>query len=114
MLSGQCHEAFGRLDDFSGERPRGGDRRVFLAENLLPQGFAAVGVQRTALGVVPRRVAAVDKLPPTFVPRPKFDQRMHPKIQIVHGQVGPDVAHLLLPKPPTSFTSWWKASKRGS
>jgi len=27
MLGGQCHEAFGQLDDFSWERPRVGNRR---------------------------------------------------------------------------------------
>ncbi len=34
------------------------------------------------------------------VPRPEFHQRMHPQIQIVHGHVGPDVAHLLLARAP--------------
>ena len=40
-----------------------------------------------------------------LVPGPTFHQRMHPQVQIVHGHVRPDVAHLLLASAQTSFTS---------
>ena len=55
------------------------------------------------MGVVPRRVAAVAKFLVALVPRPEFHQRMHPKIQVVHGQVAPDVSHLLLARTPHFF-----------
>ena len=35
-----------------------------------------------------------------LVPGPKFHQRMHPQVQMIHGHVGPDVAHLLLARAP--------------
>ena len=55
------------------------------------------------MGVVPGRVAAVAEFLVALVPRPEFHQRMHPQIQIVHGQVGPDVADLLLARTPHLF-----------
>lgn len=60
-------------------------------------------MRRSAVDIVPRRIAAVDQLLATLAPRPDFDQRMHPEIQVVHCQIGPDVAHLLLARSPHFF-----------
>ena len=38
---------------------RGGEQRIFILQSLTAQGFAAVGVRRSPLGIVPWRVAAV-------------------------------------------------------
>ena len=66
----------------------------------MSQGFTSVGVRRAPLGIVPGRVAAVAELLAAAVPGPDFHQRMHPQIQVVHGQVRPDVADLLLAGAP--------------
>ena len=57
-------------------------------------------MRRTPLRVVPWRIAAVDQLPPALVPRPEFDQRMHPQVQVVDGQLGTNIADLLLAGTP--------------
>ena len=78
---------------------------IFVLQRLAAQGFAAIGVRWTAVGVVPGRIAAVANRIGRLVPGPTFHQRMHPQVQIEHGDVRPDVAHLLLASAQTSFTS---------
>ena len=79
---------------------RGVKRRIFVLQGLAAQGFASIGVTRAAVGVVPRGVAAVANFLGRLVPGPAFQQRMHPQVQVECGDVGPDVADLLLPGAP--------------
>ena len=71
-----------------------------MLDDLPSQGFAAIGMGRTSVRVVPRRLAAVAEFAVGAIPGPEFDQRMHPQVQVIDSQVGPDVPHLLLARVP--------------
>ena len=79
---------------------RGGEQRIFVLQGLAAQGFATIGMRRPALGVVPRRVAAVADFLGRLVPGPAFHKCLDPQVQVEHRHVRPDVAYLLLPGAP--------------
>ena len=54
---------------------------------------------RRAVGIVPGTVLAIAKLAVRLAPGPQFDQRMQPEAEMVDGNVGPVMTHLLLPCP---------------
>src|SRR5580700_272638 len=56
-------------------------------------------MRRTPLRIIPRTLAAVTELLMGSRPRPQFDQRMEPEIQMVDGNVSPVMPYLLLPGP---------------
>lgn len=60
-------------------------------------------MRRAAFRVVPGRIAAITKLLVRKVPRPEFQQRVHPQVQVKHSHVRPDVADLLLTSAPHLF-----------
>ena len=79
---------------------RGRERRIFVLESKAAQSFAAVGVGRSSLGVVPRRVVAVADFLRRLVPGPAFHKRVHPQIQVERRHIRPNVADLLLARSP--------------
>jgi hypothetical protein len=59
-------------------------------------------------------LSAVAKFRSSFCALPKFDQRVHPKIQVGYLQVGPDASHLLLSSSPDLFDIMEIFANRGS
>jgi hypothetical protein len=96
----EAEQLFDEGADFSRQASATDSSRKFGAEDVAAQGVAAIGMGRTPIGVVPRRQAAIAKFAVGTVPSPEFHQRVNPEIQMVDGQVAPDVSHLLLARAP--------------
>jgi hypothetical protein len=75
------------LDDLSRQRPGGVDSQKMVLHYPLAQGFATIRMGRPSFGVV----AAMAKFRAALVLRPKFDQRIHPQVEMIDGKVRPDV-----------------------
>ena len=74
-----------------------------MVHRLPTQRFASIGVRRSALAVVPWRLAAIAKLSSAARPRPQLHQCVRPKVQMKSSQVAPHVAQLLLSDSPYLF-----------
>src|SRR3972149_3928777 len=100
ILTGKAGQLFDEGANFSRQASGTDSGQKFGMEDVAAQGVAAIGVRRASRGVVPRRSAAVAQRTVPAPPRPQFHQRMHPEIQMIHADVRPQVADLLLARPP--------------
>jgi hypothetical protein len=96
----KAEQMFDEVADISRQMSSTDSGRKFGAEDLAAQGVATIGMGRTPIGIVPRRAAAIAKFVVGMVPGPEFHQRVNPEIQMVDGQIAPDVPHLLLARAP--------------
>ena len=72
-------------------------------KNVSSQSFPTTHMRRRTFEVHPRRIASVAKFFLGKVPRPRFDKCVHPQVQVVHGNIRPDVSYLLLARSPHLF-----------
>ena len=72
-------------------------------KNVSSQSFPTTHMRRRTFEVHPRRIASVAKFFLGKVPRPRFDKCVHPQVQMVHGNIRPDVSYLLLARSPHLF-----------
>src|SRR3972149_4850225 len=100
ILTGKAEQLFDEGANFSRQASGTDSGQKFGMEGVGAQGVAAIGGRRASRGVVPRRSAAVAQRTVPAPPRPQFHQRMHPEIQMIHADVSPQVADLLLARSP--------------
>ena len=101
-----CAEADDVLDqrlEFPQVLPGRQTRQKLFSQHFTGDCRAAVGMRRTAVGVVPWTIAAVGQLRFCHIPRAQFHQSVHPLIQMPAADVRPDVADLLLTGSPDFF-----------
>lgn len=72
-------------------------------KNVSSQSFPTTHMRRLTFEVHPRKIASVAKFFLGKVPRPRFDQCVHPQVQVIHGNIRPDVSYLLLARSPHLF-----------
>ena len=104
-LGGELEQRFVERTDFRGTTMRGGKGRVFVVQGQAAQFFAAVGVRRTTIRIVPRRVAAVADFRRGLVPGPAFTSVCIHRFKLKQATFDQMWRTCCCPAPQTSFTS---------